>query len=140
MGASTAIGHDGFGSERDRSDHPLHFLHLGRAVTAYDVDIGSLCTIDRRTLQDTHIGNSVKIDDQAYIAHGVAVSANTLVMSGVRLNGWIPVGERCWIGTGALVREGCCVGDGAVVGMGSAVVRDVPAGKTVAGKPAYIMV
>jgi len=134
--ASTVIGHDGFGYERDGSGRPLHFAHLGRVVIEEDVDIGNLCSIGHGALQATHIGNSVKIDDQAYMAHNVIVQANTLVMSGVRLNGRIRVGVGCWIGTGALVRECCCIGDGAPVGMGSVVVRDIPVGKTVAGNPA----
>lgn len=81
----------------------------------------------------------MRIDDQAYIAHKVSVDANILVMSGVRLNGRVSIGERFWIGTDASVREGWCVGDRTVVGTGSVVVRDIPLGKTVAGNPARIM-
>ena len=80
----------------------------------------------------------MKIDNHAYIAHNVTVEANTLVMSGVRLNGRIRVGVGCWIGPGARVREGCCIGDGASVAMGGVVGCDIPVGKTVAGNPARI--
>ena len=138
VGASTVIGHDGFGYERDGSGRPQHFPHLGRVIIEDDVNIENLCSSDGGVLQDTHIRDSVKIDDHAYIAHNVTVEANTLVMSGVRLNGRIRVGVGCWIGPGARVREGCCIGDRAVVGMGSVVVRDIPVGKTVAGNPARI--
>jgi UDP-3-O-[3-hydroxymyristoyl] glucosamine N-acyltransferase len=112
VGASTAMGHDGFGYERDGRGCPLHFPHLGLVVIDDDVDVGALCSFARGALEDTVIGPGVKIDDQAYIAHGVSIGANTMVMSGVRLNGRARVGAGCWIGTGALVRESCSVGDG----------------------------
>lgn len=139
VGASTVIGADGFGYERDIDGRPLHFPHLGRVIIGNNVAIGNLCTIARGVLEDTCIEDDVKIDDQSYIAHNVTIRANTLVMSGVRLNGRVEIGRDCWIGTGALVREGCKVGDGALVGMGSVVVRDVPEHSTVAGNPAREM-
>ena len=138
VGPSTVIWHDSFGYGRDGSGRPLHFPHLGRVVIEDDVDIGSLCSSVRGVLQDTHIGDCVKTDDHAYIAHNVTVEATALVMSGVRLTGWIRVGVGCWIGTGARVREGCCIGDGASVAMGGVVGCDIPVGKTVAGNPARI--
>jgi len=48
----------------------------------------------------------------------------------------IRIGSDVWIGGGAILLPGVTVGDGAVIGAGSVVTRDVPAGVTVAGKPA----
>lgn len=48
----------------------------------------------------------------------------------------ITIGQRVWVGGGAILLGGITVGDGAIVGAGSVVTRDVPAGATVVGNPA----
>jgi acetyltransferase-like isoleucine patch superfamily enzyme len=46
------------------------------------------------------------------------------------------IGDRCFIGTHAVVTRGVTVGDGCVVAAGAVVVDDVPDGAIVAGVPA----
>ena len=48
----------------------------------------------------------------------------------------VMIGNRVWIGGGAIVLAGVRIGDDAIVGAGSVVTRDVPAGTTVVGNPA----
>lgn len=48
----------------------------------------------------------------------------------------ITVGDRVWIGTGALVLQGVHIGDDAVVAAGAVVTRDVPPSTIVGGVPA----
>jgi acetyltransferase-like isoleucine patch superfamily enzyme len=48
----------------------------------------------------------------------------------------VHIGNKCFIGTRAIILKGVTIGDGAVVGAGSVVTKDVPAGVTVAGNPA----
>ena len=48
----------------------------------------------------------------------------------------VVVGDDVWIGWNATVLKGVTIGDGAVVAAGALVLRDVPAGATVAGNPA----
>jgi acetyltransferase-like isoleucine patch superfamily enzyme len=51
----------------------------------------------------------------------------------------IEVGDDVWIGYNAVVLAGVRIGPGAVVAPGAVVVRDVPAGTTVAGNPAQVI-
>ena len=60
---------------------------------------------------------------------------------GVHVNGWVVIGARATIGTGASIINGSrgrplVIGDDAIVGMGACVIRPVAAGTTVVGVPA----
>lgn len=48
----------------------------------------------------------------------------------------VTIGERAWIGGGAILLPGVRIGDDAIIGAGSVVTRDVGPGRTVAGNPA----
>lgn len=51
----------------------------------------------------------------------------------------ISIGNRVWIGRGAMILPGITIGDGATVGANAVVTRNVPAGVLVAGVPAKII-
>jgi acetyltransferase-like isoleucine patch superfamily enzyme len=51
----------------------------------------------------------------------------------------IEIGDRVWIGAGAIVLAGVTVGPDSVIGAGSVVTRDVPSNTLVAGNPAKII-
>lgn len=48
----------------------------------------------------------------------------------------VEIGERAWIGGGAIILAGRSIGRDAIVGAGAVVTRDVAPGATVAGNPA----
>lgn len=55
------------------------------------------------------------------------------------LGGDVTIGDRVWIGYGAILLPGLTVGEGAVVGAGAVVTKDVAPFKIVAGNPARII-
>lgn len=59
--------------------------------------------------------------------------------SGLEFGRPIHVGRNVWIGGGAIILPGVRIGDDALIGAGAVVTRDVPAGATVVGNPARVL-
>lgn len=140
IGANSALGHAGFGFERDDEGVPVEFPHLGRLIIGSGCSIGCGTTIARGNLSDTVLDKNVKIDDQVYIAHNCIIGESTMVAGGARLCGGVTVGQRCWIGAGSMIRQGLSVGDDATIGLGAVVVRSVASATVIAGNPAQPLV
>ncbi len=51
----------------------------------------------------------------------------------------IRIGNRVWIGAGAIITKGVTVSDGAVIAAGAVVTKDVPANTVVGGVPAKVI-
>lgn len=108
---------------------------------------------------NTHIGNNfyanfnlTLVDDtDIYIGNDVMIAPNvTLATAGhpidpelraqvYQFNMPIHIGNRVWIGAGAIVMPGVKIGDDSVIGAGSVVTRDIPSGVVAVGNPCRIM-
>ena len=91
------IGADGFGIAND-GGRWIKIPQLGRVIIGDDVDIGANTCIDRGALEDTRIGQGVKIDNHVQIGHNVQIGNNTAVAGCVAIAGSARIGERCTIG------------------------------------------
>lgn len=116
---------------------------------------GSRVVVDRGTLKIGHLTNlngftrvlvntGVTIGEGCTLAWGVQVldsDFHAMVVDDEPQPSVAPVaiGDRVWIGTGAVVLKGVTIGDGAVVAAGAIVTKDVPAGAIVGGSPARII-
>ena len=99
------------------------------------IQVGSLITVDVR------IGDHVLINGDLTIGHDSEVGDGSVVCPGANVSGWVRIGRRVLVGTGATILAGerdrpLTIGDDAVVGAGACVVTDVAAGSTVVGVPA----
>jgi len=137
--SGAVIGEDGFGFERDELGRPVRLVHLGSVVIGNDVEIGSLCTVCRGTIDDTRIEDFAKIDDHVHVAHNVSVGRGAMVTACVELSGGVEIGEGVWVGPNSSVIQKVRIGAGAIVGIAANVIRDVPEGVTVAGNPAKFL-
>ncbi len=95
--AGAVIGADGFGYARDGAVS-VKVPQVGTVRIGNDVEIGANTTIDRGALDDTVIGNHVKIDNQVQIAHNCTVGDYTVISAQVGLAGSTHLGKRCQIG------------------------------------------
>ena len=136
IGSNSVIGTTGLGFERDENNVPIRIPHLGGVVIEEDVEIGSCVTIARGTIDNTFIDSMVKIDDHVFIAHNVTIGSRSILVAGCEISGSVQIGEDCWIGPLATIRDGILVGRQSIVGMGAVVVKNVANNTTVAGNPA----
>mgnify|MGYP001231865210 CR=1 FL=1 len=95
--SGVVIGADGFGFANDREEF-IKIPQIGGVRIGDNVEIGSNTSIDRGTLDNTIIGNGVKIDNQIQIAHNVHIGDNTAIAGCVGIAGSARIGKNCIIG------------------------------------------
>ncbi|MDF1588761.1 MAG: UDP-3-O-(3-hydroxymyristoyl)glucosamine N-acyltransferase [Gammaproteobacteria bacterium] len=94
------IGADGFGIANDKGKW-IKIPQIGRVIIGNDVEIGANTTIDRGAIEDTVIGNGVKLDNQIQIGHNTIIGDNTVIAGCVGIAGSTTIGKNCAIGGGA---------------------------------------
>jgi len=122
--SGTVIGADGFGFAPSRAGF-VKIAQLGSVRIGDDVEIGANCAIDRGALDDTVIGDGVKIDNLVQVGHNVRIGDHTVVAGCVGIAGSATIGARCMIGGGVGIAGHIEVCDGAVIGGFSLVERSV---------------
>ena len=107
------------------------------------VEIGTGTLICAGTILTTNIviGNHVHVNLDCTIGHDAILDDYTTLAPGVHVSGWVHMGRRVYVGTGAVIINGTSsaplvIGDDAVVGAGACVTKSVPAGVMVVGVPA----
>ncbi len=99
--SGAVIGADGFGLAPDEKKHWIKVPQVGRVVIGNDVEIGANTTIDRGSLDDTIIGNGVKIDNLVMIGHNVEIGDHTAIAGCAGIAGSTKIGRHCMIGASA---------------------------------------
>lgn len=98
--AGSVIGADGFGFAFD-GERSIKIAQLGGVRLGDDVEVGAASTIDRGALEDTLIGDGVKIDNQVQIGHNCVIGKHTVICGCAALAGSVTVGEYCVFGGGS---------------------------------------
>jgi len=138
ISSNTTIGSEGFGFSFNEDDF-VHFAHLGSIVIGSDVWIGSNCTIERAQLDETIIGNHVKIDDLVHIAHNVIIGNFSQITGGTVISGRAKIGEGCWISPNSTIDNGCEIGDNCIVGISCLIRKNFPKNSVIVGNPGKIL-
>lgn len=95
--SGVVIGADGFGIANDRGKW-IKIPQVGSVIIGDQVELGANTTIDRGALDNTVIGNGVKIDNQVQIGHNVQIGDDTAIAGCVAVAGSTHIGRRCMIG------------------------------------------
>jgi acetyltransferase-like isoleucine patch superfamily enzyme len=126
------------------------------ATVREDATIGDRCIIgqyacvsyDAVLADEVRVQNGTLIADGWRIGRGTFIGVNVSTMSDRRrdvvryeFKGSHPsiIGERCLIGSGAVILPGITIGDDVVIGAGALVTKDVPDGATVLGEPSRLV-
>lgn len=88
---------------------------------------------------DIYIGDSVMIAPNVVIATGTHPICPELREKAYQYNLPVHIGNRVWIGAGAIILPGVTIGDDSVIGAGSVVTKDVPSGVVAVGNPCRVL-
>jgi UDP-3-O-[3-hydroxymyristoyl] glucosamine N-acyltransferase len=120
--SGAVIGSDGFGFQPTASGW-LKVPQVGTVIIGDDVEIGANTCIDRGAIEDTVIGNGVKIDNLVQIAHNVRIGDHTAIAGCAGIAGSAVIGKRCMIGGAAMIQGHIEICDDVVVS-GSTYITD----------------
>lgn len=135
--SGAVIGADGFGYAFGEGKY-WKFPQTGIVEIGDDVEIGANTTIDRGSLDDTRIGEGVKLDNLVHVGHNCQIGPRTVIAAQVGFSGSCVVGKNVVIGGQAGFGEHCELKDGAVIGGQSGVLggKIIRGGDPVWGTPA----
>jgi UDP-3-O-[3-hydroxymyristoyl] glucosamine N-acyltransferase len=135
--AGTVIGADGFGYVYGDGRY-WKFPQLGIVEIGDDVEIGSNATIDRGSLDDTRIGEGVKLDNLVHVGHNVQIGAHTVIAAQTGISGSSSLGHHVVVGGQVGIADHCTLEDGAIAGAQAGIPtgKTIRAGQTVWGTPA----
>ena len=122
--AGAVIGSDGFGFAKD-GERWIKIPQIGRVVIGDDVEVGANTSIDRGALDDTIIGDGVKLDNQIQIAHNVRIGAHTAMAGCVGVAGSTSIGRRCTIGGAGMIIGHLELADDVHVSAGTMVTKNL---------------
>lgn len=116
---------------------PLHAnwgcnMHVGKNLYANF----SLTVVDDA---DIYIGDDVMIGPNVILDTGTHPVCPELREKVYQFNLPIHIGNRVWIGAGAIVLPGVTIGDNSVIGAGSVVTKDIPSGVVAVGNPCKVL-
>lgn len=118
------IGADGFGfapaSEGWVKVHQLGGVRIGNKV-----EIGANTCIDCGALDDTIIGDDVKLDNLIQIGHNVVIGDHTAIAAHTAVAGSTHIGARCTIAGCVAVTGHITIADGVHVSGGTVVTKSI---------------
>lgn len=129
------IGQPGFGFAYNEDDI-INIYHIGRVIIQNGVNIGTNCTIDRGSFNDTVIGENTYIDNLVHIAHNVSIGNHCIIAGQCGFAGSAEVGNYVHIGGQTGIAGHIKINDNVKIAAKSGVIRDVSSNEIVMGYPA----
>ncbi len=123
--SGVVIGADGFGFAPNDKHQWIKIPQIGRVTIGNDVEIGANTTVDRGALDDTKLGNGVKIDNLVMVAHNVEIGDHTLISGCTGIAGSTKIGKHCTIGGAAIINGHIKITDGVMLAGASSVMKPI---------------
>lgn len=123
--ANAVIGADGFGNARGPGGVWTKVPQVGSVAIGDDVEIGALTSVDRGAIDDTTIGNGVRLDNQIQIGHNVVIGEHTAMAAQAGVSGSTRIGARCIIGGRTAFAGHLSIADDVVITGGANVTHSI---------------
>ncbi|XOZ34875.1 UDP-3-O-(3-hydroxymyristoyl)glucosamine N-acyltransferase [Halomonadaceae bacterium KBTZ08] len=111
ISSGAVIGSDGFGYAHTGESWD-RIAQIGGVRIGNDVDVGANTTIDRGALDDTVIGDGVKIDNLVQVAHNVEIGDHSAMAAQVGISGSTRIGRHCVFGGASGIGGHLTIADG----------------------------
>ncbi len=119
------LGADGFGLAND-AGRWVKVPQIGRVIVGDEVEIGANTTVDRGALENTVLGNGVKLDNLIQIGHNVQIGEHTALAAACAIAGSTKIGRFCTIGGLTGLAGHLTIGDNVHFSGASQVTRSFP--------------
>lgn len=106
-----------------------------------EVGLGTVICAGNILTTNVILGQHVQINLDCTVGHDVIIGDYTTLAPGVHVSGCVELGQRVYVGTGAVIINGTrenpiVIGNDVVIGAGACVTKSIPDGLTVVGVPA----
>jgi UDP-3-O-[3-hydroxymyristoyl] glucosamine N-acyltransferase len=133
--ANSVIGADAYYFQR-REHGYVKFYSAGRTIIEDDVEIGSLCSIDKGVTGDTVIGKGTKMDNHCQIGHDTRIGKNCLIGAFAAIAGVTVLEDDVILWARVAINKDIVIKKGAVILATSAVDKTLEGDTVYMGSPA----
>ena len=132
---NTVIGKNGFGFHTGFPNSDI-FFHIGAVLIGNNVFIGSNCNVDRGHIDDTVIGDFVRIDNQVHVAHNCRIGKNSILAGKSAISGSVKLGENVILAGDVGIADNISIGSNSLISAGTKVFKNFPENSKIGGYPA----
>ena len=135
--SNSVIGGDGYYFQR-RDEGYKKFHSGGRVILEDNVEIGSLCAIDRGVTADTIIGTGTKFDNHCQVGHDTVIGRNCLIGAFAAIAGVTVIEDEVILWANVSINKDIVIGKGTTILASSGVDKSIldGEGKAYMGAPA----
>ena len=125
--SGVVLGAAGFGFTPNAQGQYETIGQIGGLQIGNDVSIGATTAIDCGTIEDTIIGDGVKIDNQVQIGHNCRIGDHTIICGGAGMAGSTIIGKHCVLagGCGIAGSSPITLCDGVVVSVKTTISQSI---------------
>lgn len=92
---------------------------------SFDTIQGLILLPNSTITSNVKFGNYVSVDRMVSIGHDCIIDDFTQISPMSIISGNVNIGKRCFIGTGAMIKQGVNICNDVIIGMGSVVLNDI---------------
>ncbi|MDG2376034.1 MAG: UDP-3-O-(3-hydroxymyristoyl)glucosamine N-acyltransferase, partial [Woeseiaceae bacterium] len=122
--SGAVLGADGFGNAIS-DEGWVKVLQVGGVQVGDDVEIGANSTIDCGAIDDTIIGNGVRLDNLVQIGHNVQIGDHTAIAASAAVAGSAVIGKHCMVAGQSGIVGHINICDDVVVGGATMISKDI---------------